>query len=169
VRARGAEIVRAETFDERFDAFWERAKDQVQIGIVRNSRYLDWRFAQKPEAEHTTYVYQERGALCGYVVLKMQTDKPNAVGLVMDVLTLPERKDVIEALFAQAFQHFMGLQARQVRFGTTAQGPYANVVRHLFSTCQERPLCACVYGGIDPEFALDGANWYITFADTDFF
>jgi hypothetical protein len=169
VRLKGARIVQCAGFDARFDVLWEAAKEQVRVGIVRNSQYLSWRFAQRPETAHMTYVYQENGAIGGYVVLRNQAEGANAVGLVMDLLVLPGRQDVVEALFAQAFRHFIREQAGQVRFGTMEQGPYTEVIRNLFPKCEERPLCAQVYGGIDPAFALDGANWFISFADTDFY
>lgn len=168
-RFRGAKLVQVDTFDARFDALWEAAKGQVQVGIVRDSRYLNWRFAQKPELEHMTYVYQENGTIGGYIVLLKQKDEQYAPGLVMDVLALPNRGDIVQALFAKAFQYFIREQAGQVRFGAMERGPYTEMVRGLFIRRVERWMCGQVYGGVDPAFALDGDNWFVSFADTDFF
>jgi hypothetical protein len=169
VRLQGAKMVRVDGFDERFDALWEAAKDQVKVGVVRDRRYLDWRFAQKPNVEHTTYVYQENGTIGGYVVLRKRGDERGAPGVILDVLARPNREDILLALFAQAFLHFIREQAGQVRFGAMEQGSYVQAVRHLFFYRAERHLCGQVYGDVDPAFALDGANWLISFADTDFF
>jgi hypothetical protein len=168
-RLRGAQVVGSEGFDERFDDLWEAAKDRVPIGIVRDRAYLNWRFVQKPETQHTTYLYLENGALGGYIVARTRKRARTTVGLVMDVLALPGRQDIVLALFAKAFLYFMREGAGQVRFGTMEQGSIAQAVRHLFTQRVERPLCGQVYGQIDPAYALDGANWFISFADTDFF
>jgi hypothetical protein len=168
-RLRGATIAPAEAFDARFDALWEAAKEQVPVGIVRDSRYLHWRFAQKPESRHTTYVYEEKGVLGGYIVLKMKEEERYAPGLVMDVLALPGREEIVHALFAKAFLHFVRARAGQVRFGTMAWGPYTKMVEPLFPYRVERWMCGEAYGGVDPAFALDGDNWFVSFADTDFY
>lgn len=169
VRLKGAQIVQVGGFDARFDALWEAAKEQVGVGIVRDSHYLDWRFVQKPECPYTTYVYLENDTIAGYIVLRIFKDQQLAAGLVMDVLALPGREDIVLALFAKAFQQFIRARAGQVRFGAMDQGPYTQTVRSLFTRCSQRPLCAEVYGDVDPAFVLDGDNWFITFADTDFF
>jgi GNAT superfamily N-acetyltransferase len=168
-RLRGARVRRVEGFDERFDALWRAAREQVQVGIVRDRAYLDWRFAQKPGARHTTYVYLENGAIGGYIVLRSLVIRETAVGLVMDVLALPDREDILLALFARAFVQFIRDQVEQVRFGTMARAPTLQAVWPLFRHSVEQPLVGQVYGGVDPAFALDGANWFLSFADTDFY
>jgi hypothetical protein len=169
VRLRGSKIVKVDGFDARFDALWEAAKDQVRVGIVRDSRYLNWRFVQKPEHTHTTYVYEEQGAVGGYIVLGTQQDSRGTTGLIMDVLALPGRDDIVLALFAKAFLDFLRRRAVRVRYGTMARAHYTELVQRLFLHRTERWLCGQVYGDVDPAFALDGANWFITFADADFF
>jgi len=167
-RLRGARLVQVDRFDARFDALWEAAKDQVQVGIVRDRAYLDWRFAKRPETEYTTYIYQQGGQIGGYIVLRVRANRTPTLGLVMDVLTLPSQDDIVLALFAKAFLCFIRERVEQVWFGAMKQGPYTPAIGHLFPRRYERPVCGQAYGDTDPTFALDGTNWFISFADTDF-
>jgi hypothetical protein len=148
---------------------WAAAKSTFKVGIVRDSAYLNWRFVQKPQEQHTLLAYLENGILGGYIVLKRADQTRHAAGLIMDVLALPNRREIVHALFARALVEFIRGKASQVWYGAMKHSPYTALVRGLFSHANQRPMCGQVYGGVDPAFALDAANWHISFADTDFY
>jgi GNAT superfamily N-acetyltransferase len=67
------------TFDERFDALWERVRSGV--GVRRDRAYLSWRLFDNPSDEYR--VLAQRDAL-GYVALKRYRSSMQIVDLVYD-------------------------------------------------------------------------------------
>ena len=85
-------------FDESADEFWSQAARAFDFIRVRDRAYLNWRYCDPRGGPFTVRVAELDGALLGYAALR--ADEHGAV--LGDLLVLPDRDDVAEALIADA-------------------------------------------------------------------
>lgn len=95
-------------FDESTERFWGEVSRHYKFIVDRRREYLNWRYCD-PRAGG--FVVKEigdaDGSILGYSVLKINKYiKEYHVGYVVDLLTIPDRLDVAEALVADAIRHF---------------------------------------------------------------
>ena len=62
-------------FDARFDRFWERVRPAYRLLIERDSRYLEWRYASKPDAGYRIYGLFRWRRLVGWSVFQRRADR----------------------------------------------------------------------------------------------
>ncbi|MBN2465952.1 GNAT family N-acetyltransferase, partial [candidate division WOR-3 bacterium] len=65
-----AQVLELERFDRRFDRLWDEVKDVHPISVVRDRRYLQWRFVENPESEYRIFAYEDGRRIRGYAVAK---------------------------------------------------------------------------------------------------
>jgi len=95
-------------FDERFDDFWARVKDKYPIMVIRDRRYLAWRFAGISGRHYRILVVQVKGEVIGYTVLRCANIREIPAGLVMDLLVEagPRGEAAGARLMAEAWRYF---------------------------------------------------------------
>jgi len=64
------EVQPIEQFDARFDALWERVKDQNPVMVKRTAAYLNWRYVSNPSFKYTRLALVQNGDVLGYAVCK---------------------------------------------------------------------------------------------------
>lgn len=68
------------SFNNEFDKFSESFKDKIPIYLDRNSKYLNWRFVNKPSLDSIRYDYHKlklkdkNDKMVAYLILKQYTD-----------------------------------------------------------------------------------------------
>ena len=95
------------SFDSRIDEFWDRVSSHYEFIVERKRDYLNWRYCDPRSGGFVVKQAEGDGHILGYSVLRInryKTDYP--VGYIVDLLTLPERRDVTDALMADAVQYF---------------------------------------------------------------
>lgn len=55
------EVRRVDRLDADTDALWDSVKDASRLAIVRDARYLNWRFADAHDADYELYECREQG------------------------------------------------------------------------------------------------------------
>jgi hypothetical protein len=95
-------------FDDRFDDFWARVKDKYPIMVIRDRRYLAWRFAQISGRQHRILVVQVGDEVIGYAVLRCANIREIPTGLIMDLLVEagPRGEAAGDYLMAEALRYF---------------------------------------------------------------
>jgi hypothetical protein len=88
----GVSIQEIKHFDSRFDGLWEKVKSLNKVWIQRTSAYLNWRYAESPLGQYSTFaaVDQQAGAIRGYIVTKEEMRFGLKLGLILDLVVLPE-------------------------------------------------------------------------------
>jgi hypothetical protein len=102
-RLRGGYVVETNTgFDGRFDALWAGRRKDFPIAIVRDSRYLQWRFGHCPLRKYSTVgVFNaDRERLAGYAVQYLEGENM----ILADFLTSSKAEDA-NALITAALIH----------------------------------------------------------------
>jgi hypothetical protein len=79
------QVVESPTFDDRFDALFERAAAVRRVVGVRDARYLRWRYTDNPLYRTHAVLAEDAGQLRGYALFSVEDD----VLQVRDVLAAP--------------------------------------------------------------------------------
>lgn len=110
----GKDIIEIQRFDERFDRFWEKRKGDYELMIVRDSKYLNWRYADHPISRYKIFACLLDGAdradgasgeIAGYIVLTSTVDEVRR-GMIMDIMADPSEKKVVDRLLSAAINFF---------------------------------------------------------------
>lgn len=156
-------------FDERVDDFWRKASNVRQIMIVRDRKYLNWRYAQKPGNEYTILLAEKEKAMLGYGVVKLEReDLPR--GFIMDVLTLPNDDNIAKLLIDKAIGYLREQGAAIISCIMLQGNPYYGILRKMGFTKRRSGLrlCARLFNGdLSREFIANPVNWYYVWGDSD--
>jgi len=94
-------------FDDRISEFWDTISNDYDIIVVRNKKYLNWRYVYAPNADYTIYIAEESGNICGYIVLGCGNKDNLRWGYIYDIIASTEREDIIQCLLTKAVEYFM--------------------------------------------------------------
>ena len=84
-------IQQVNVFDDRVNQLWNRAKNNLKVGIVRNKDYLNWRYVENPSIKyHKVYYLDANDVLSGFVVLKIHIQDDTVIGHIIDILASNE-------------------------------------------------------------------------------
>jgi hypothetical protein len=83
------DIVPIREFSDDFDIIWNRYKPLSRIVQIRDSRYLNWRYAALPEFGYASFAIHYRHQPAGYLVIRLMTVKGHYFGALMDIFPLP--------------------------------------------------------------------------------
>ncbi len=73
-------------FNEDFDLLWQELSNQFEIAVIRDSKYLNWRYVERPGYNYRVFSAIEDDILKGYIVLREETMFDLKLGLVVDIL-----------------------------------------------------------------------------------
>lgn len=104
-RRSGLIIRRVGRFDAAADALWHRARDRYGILAVRDSRFLNWRYADRPGNPYVILQAEVNGRLAGFIVLHVKCEGSDVVGQVMDLFA-ESNPAVEQALLQRALAWF---------------------------------------------------------------
>ena len=130
-RARGdrrGTVVRLNSFDDRADGLWERARRATKAMVVRDHRYLNWRYCERPDATYLLYGVERGSELAGFLVARFGTHQGMRWGYLVDFMAAENASDVLSSLVEEALNEFR-------RGGVAAVSCYATdpaVLRTLF-------------------------------------
>src|SRR5919202_2804477 len=125
-----AEVI--EEFDESFDELFEKVASKVPCVPEKDSAFLRWRYGPgSPQFPVTVLGVKEGDTLLGYAVLMVTSTGQD--GNVLDLTTLPERRDVARALLRESVRFFRraGVQIVRYRFLESPTSPQSSDLRRL--------------------------------------
>src|SRR5215210_6887031 len=125
-----AEVLKG--FDESFDELFEKVAAQVPCVPEKDSAFLRWRYGPgSPQFPVTVLGVKEEETLLGYAVLMVASTGQD--GNVLDLTTLPQRRDVARALLRESVRFFRraGVQIVRYRFLESPSSLRSNDLRRL--------------------------------------
>ena len=160
------------TFDERMNVFWEGIKDHYNFIVERSRDYLNWRYCDSRGGDYLVKIAKANGKILGYIVLRMnRLQKDYPIGYIVDLLTLPDRLDVAEALVADAVNYFVNKSINLIYCLFIKNHPYEAIFeRNGFVTRGEKiPIFYIEYTKVEELRELEtGSPKGIHFAYGDF-
>ena len=166
---RDLEIATVERFDERFSAMLERAMEQFDLVQERTLAFLNWRFCDRRAGPFVVRVATEDGAVVGFAVTRASVPE----SAIAEILALPGRLDVAEALIADAVGLASSRGANVVRCRLAERHPYWPVLERagFFPIGRVAGELFDPRAGDLEDFAAverPDARCHFTLADTDF-
>lgn len=168
-------IEKIKEFDKTFDNLWELVKDEIIIGVIRDSKYLNWRYFQKPEEEYIVFAIKSNELLKGYVVLKIEERFNLKIGLIIDIITDPSNMAYQDYLINYAIFYF---KKKKVDIISVIMFPhwryYESLKRYKFIKIIKKFFPEEIHFGarknsdnFDFQLVKDPKSWYLTWGDTD--
>jgi hypothetical protein len=169
VSGSGLKVEVLEGFDESFDELFEKVGSIVPCVPEKDSAFLRWRYGPgSPQFPVTVLGVKEGEKLLGYAVLMVTMTGQD--GNVLDLTTLPGRRDVARALLWESVRYFrrVGVQIVRYRFLESSTSPRSNDLRRLgffYRKGRRHTLLVKFADGGLHNTAKDVANWSYTVGD----
>jgi GNAT superfamily N-acetyltransferase len=171
----GLEAVEVRRFPDDTDEFWQRASPGKRFIVVRDRRYLDWRYADNPEHLYHLWTLREQGRLVGTMVTRVEPRFGLQTGFILDVLCEESAPEVAAALVGLA-ERTMVEEGAQVL--SCLMYPGTVVHRALraagFLSVPRRFFPQEIHFGyrrlaptVDPSLLSEPMSWYLTWGDSD--
>lgn len=169
------EISPLEFFESSFDDFWKTVSRNYPISIVRDSRYLNWRYFEKPSADYKVLAARRGNEIAGYIVLGSKEEGGLKTGYIVDILSSPNDVLAITDLISTAVEHFQREKYDLVNCWIMKESEssrlYYRILRDFgffqFSS-RSHPLIARVNSPqLVPDLVYDASNWFVTAGDSD--
>ena len=158
-----------EEFDESFDELFEKIAAGVSCIPEKDAAFLRWRYGPgSPQFPVTVLGVKAGESLLGYAVLMVTSTGQD--GNVLDLTTLPDRRDVARTLLRESVRFFrrVGVQIVRYRFLESATTPRSSDLRRLgfFSRRGRRNSLLVKFEDSSlHKTAKDAANWSYTLGD----
>jgi GNAT superfamily N-acetyltransferase len=114
-------------FDERTDQMAARASGAFDFVLDRGATFLNWRYCDIRAGHFEMKVAEESGNMTGYVVLASN----RGTAQIADLLAMPRRPDVVQALARNAVTAMHASGARRIECWLPARHPYADALAEL--------------------------------------
>lgn len=165
-----------ETFDDRFDRFWERVAPTFSHLSVRDAAFLNWRYRDIPCRSYTSFAALRGGELVGWVVTRWIRAGGLDKARIVDMLASREDADTWRYLIHGVVAHYRAAGADLVHGLGSTVAPVMDAYRACgFRTNPEHARTAQYIAytssdAVDKDAFYRGDNWYVTLgdADTDF-
>jgi hypothetical protein len=112
-------------FDARFDVLFEEAADGFDVICERTQDYLRWRYGDRRAGPFVVRSISEGDRLLGYVVLRLVRSH----AFIADLLAVPGRIDVVDALIADVVEIARGAGATGLECWLSSGHPYRGALR----------------------------------------
>ena len=169
-------IKQVERFDARFDKLWEKVKNSQKIWLRRTSTYLNWRYVYSPLYDYQIFISEDvtTRELLGYVVVSEQARSGFRLGLILDIIVLPEKQQAASALIRRGLAALQGADAAgclMLRHQPIARALKDNGMIPLpdwISPKKFHVTVACLTDDTQlNSIVRNQINWYLTWGDTD--
>ena len=100
--------------DERFDILWQRLRDTISLSIIRDSRWVQWRYLSASEFNYQVLLAQREGQPVGYAAYRLQTFAGGQAGLLAEVFTHPDDVGTHQTLVAQVLENVQNAGAESL-------------------------------------------------------
>lgn len=167
---RRLEIVPVMRFDERFDEFFWRVSPAFGLMIVRDHRYLNWKFVEHPFSNYRRYAaLNSEGSLCGYAVLMRAQTGGRLRGRILDILADPREPEAFDGLLNRCLTDFKRSGVDSVEIMCTYP-PFVRQIRRagfLRARAPEPFMVSKWEPQFERSFVSSVDNWYLSFSDGD--
>ena len=162
-------VEKLEGFDASFDELFEKVASSVPCVPEKDSAFLRWRYGPgSPQHPVTILSVKEGESLLGYAVLMVTSTGQD--GYVLDLTTLPGRRDVARALLRESVRYFRraGAQIVRYRFRESATTPRSSDLLRMgffYRKGRSNRLLVKFAESKAHEIANDITNWSYTVGD----
>ena len=162
-------------FDPRFDDLWKKAKDTHDIILRRDSTYLNWRYIKCPEKYYKVFAAEKNNEVLAWVVVRVMERFGLKNGIVADMLSLPDRRDILCALVQLVCEELKKEGVDLVACSIPKKTHYFKTIRQCGfmpspDKLNPRKVYFIIYPlskAINEDIVKVSSNWFVTWGDTD--
>lgn len=165
----GLSIEQIEQFDDRAGRLWARVSQRYRAIVVRDQKYLNWRYVDVPDRHYTRLVAGRADDIAGFVVFSCAVVEGTRTGCIVDVVA--ESGEVAECLIAAAAGRCREMKAALIWSARIAGTPLAGAFRRQGFITAPRSRSIVVKGWTNsPELAAElreAGHWFLQMGDSD--
>ncbi len=105
-RDRSSAVAHLDEFDDRCDVLWQRSRHDDQAIVIRDRRYLQWRYRERPDANYVVFGFERGSELLGVLVARSGTHNGMRWGYLVDFLIAENENAILAALVEAALDEF---------------------------------------------------------------
>lgn len=124
----GVSVAQATTFGPSSDVLWRQTCTDYPVMVVRDQRYLNWRFVERPDARYTVFVATRRSELVGYLILRVTEQAGMRWGYLVDFLVQHKSAALLALLIDVGIEHFRQQEVAAISCRATMP-PYRETIR----------------------------------------
>lgn len=166
-----------EWFDNSFDLFWDKVKNDYPIAIERSSQYLNWRYLGRPNKYKVFAAYQNGEIICYIVAATEEKTGKNGekllLGHIADLVCSRDHKNAAIKLIIYAEEYLKANGACAVSCWMIKKWFYSSILTRLAFLQLRSPSVLAVLPVGEmiksmSNYVYDWNNWYITIGDSDY-
>jgi hypothetical protein len=166
-----ARVQPVERFAAGVDRLWQRAHGEVEVAIVRDARYLNWRYADCPDVAYTLLQAESRvtGRVLGLAVLRFGWfDEP--VAPLLELIVPAHDEGTLRALLSACHDLARQRGLRAVKTWIPPGAPLEPALRALGYASEETPFLLTQIADRDARRAAAlRRGWYYSMGDSDIY
>jgi hypothetical protein len=102
----GMTVSSINNFNKEFDDFWQKISINYEVAIVRDKKYLTWRYVNYPlKGTKIFAAYDRNGSLSGFISLNKPLDNPYSNIAIDELFTKPDDYSSQNALIKTAINY----------------------------------------------------------------
>jgi hypothetical protein len=161
---------------DALDNLWEKSFIAQKIALVRHKKYLHWRYLEKPFFSYDIYIVDNRDGQIGGCIITSTSEKSGMkIIYVMELFTENNNQRLCQALLDKLVVIATEQDADAISLLSLPDDPFHTLYRRNgYFPVPRRLFPQEIYFGarlisedIDPTYARDKHNWYISWGDMD--
>ena len=93
-------IRKVKYFTIEYDSLWNKFSKNIQISVVRDSEYLNWRYIDNPNEQYLIYSAAYDDILAGFIVINIKNKHGGKIGYVMELIFDPSCPNIASSLLS---------------------------------------------------------------------
>jgi len=165
-----AKIQNINQFDQRFDKLWEQVSQNYPILIVRDSLYLNWRYANYPFSGVQSFGLFRENELLGFAVIHNTIDEDGlSFVAILELFVPPGEKAAFEHLLKEIIKRATQVKAHYIQAWTLVPECEALFTHYDFKV-RNSSFSPTTYKNntdLPNKLFAEDSNWYMSLGDGD--
>lgn len=112
-------LSRIDIFDQEINLLWDKVSPKFYAIVKRDDVYLNWKYVQQPYADYYKYIARRNGDICGYIIFRQGKSPERNIGVIADILALPEDVSTIRTMLSFAVLQLIQQRVKDIHAAST--------------------------------------------------
>jgi hypothetical protein len=91
-----------ERFDDEVNVFWGKIRNDYDLAVSRDRKYLNWKYADHPQLTYSKYCIYKGDEMVGLLVFRIGRSPEIKIGVILELVALRNDENVIRAMLKYA-------------------------------------------------------------------
>lgn len=167
-------IEASNAFPDAVDGIWQKFSRNIKVGVVRDKKYLEWRYLSKPGEQYCIKHVYQNGIYLGFVVYAIKAKHKGLIGYIMELIYDTDVPAAGEQLLISAVKDIKAKDADCILSWCMEHSPNRRVYEKSFfinipeklKPIQLHFVTRSFDGGMK-DVVENRENWYLSYSDSD--